>query len=121
MQITPTGTLQTVTAKSSDCYTATEYPIISADAARERIAKGLCYRATVETDNTSVNRENVVSVTLMYGMNSVTDTFVPFYCFWVEGEKDGSTCYAPFAVPAIAEEYLDATGMRFVAETDANS
>lgn len=110
MQMTYTGTLQRVTAKCVDYYTAVEYPIISLDVAKNMLSDGKCYLSVTENEFTAINRESVVSVAFVYGMRS-TETHIPCYLFWVEAERDGQSCYVPFTVPAIDPEYLDISGI----------
>jgi len=118
MELSPTGTLQRVSAKCSDYYTAVEYPIISLDEAEEMLSRGKCYCSVAENDFTGVDRKKVVSATLTYGTDSVADVFIPSYCFWVEAEREGKPCYVPYSVPAIAPEYLDVSGIDFLMEAN---
>ena len=118
MELSPTGTLQRVSAKCSDYYTAVEYPIISLDEAEEMLSRGKCYCSVIENDFIGVDREKVVSATLTYGTDGAADVSIPSYCFWVEAERDGKPCYVPYSVPAIAPEYLDVSGIDFLMEAN---
>lgn len=83
-----------------------EYPIISADEAREYLAQG-AYVTSV--DRRLIGEETVARVELVYRTGVTEDYFMPYYRFFVElprEERDGRKTYGAYYVPAIEHCYL---------------
>lgn len=87
-----------------------DYPIISLEKAREKLAKGE-YLTSVPYDMPGL--DYVAGVELVYDTHILQDYYVPYYEFYVEIKQDsqeaanlGLKCYGVYLVPAVEEQYL---------------
>lgn len=83
-----------------------EYPIISADEARDYLEQG-AYVTSV--DRRLTGEETVARVELVYRTGVTEDYFMPYYRFFVElprEERGGRKTYGAYYVPAIEHCYL---------------
>lgn len=103
-----------------------DYPIISAEEAREQLLSGNFYSEADEDESLHPSDENIACVELVYDTTN-SEIRMPYYRFWVSVPQDyidrhislfstelieaGAMPYFSFYVPAIQADYLDTTNV----------
>ena len=94
-----------------------EYPIISAEDARQLLLNGHYF--SQGSKNFTFSEEHIDSVELMYPSSQHPETIIPYYCFYVEDTNTtfntsadpelikNLTIYRKCYVPAVDEEYIE--------------
>lgn len=111
------GTLLAVTLQNRflSMETLGEYPIISADTARELLLNGNCVTTVSKTElrEDVIRQEDIASVELVYRTGNTEAVFMPYYRFLVRlrdsndaAAELGLTTYGAFYVPAVESAYL---------------
>ena len=87
----------------SDANTVGDYPLVTADQARQRLAAGQHLSAWEPFPG----EDRVKRVDLQYLARQTDRYFMPYYVFWVEcDDGEQGVCYRPYYVPAVADAYL---------------
>ncbi len=86
-----------------------DYPIISADKARELLLQGKYVTSVVQWD--MPGEEYIARVELVYRNSDRNEFYIPYYRFYIElpeAEREGGMkTYGAYYVPAVKEEYIE--------------
>lgn len=84
------------------------YPIISADKAKELLLQGKYVTSVAQWD--MPGEEYIAKVELIYRNDSRNEVYIPYYRFYIElpeAERDGGMkTYGAYYVPAVEEKYI---------------
>lgn len=87
----------------SDANTVGDYPLVTVDQARQRLAAGQHLSAWEPFPG----EDRVKRVDLQYLARQTDRYFMPYYVFWAEcDDGEQGVCYRPYYVPAVADAYL---------------
>ena len=87
----------------SDANTVGDYPLVTVDQARQRLAAGQHLSAWEPFPG----EDRVKRVDLQYLARQTDRYFMPYYVFWVEcDDGEQGVCYRPYYVPAVADAYI---------------
>lgn len=85
-----------------------DYPIISADKAKELLLQGKYVTSVAQWD--MPGEEYIAKVELIYRNGSRNEVYIPYYRFYIElpgAERDGGMkTYGAYYVPAVEEKYI---------------
>ena len=87
----------------SDANTVGDYPLVTVDQARQRLAAGQHLSAWEPFPG----EDRVKRVDLQYLARQTDRYFMPYYVFWAEcDDGEQGVCYRPYYVPAVADAYI---------------
>lgn len=104
------GRLWIINIDSNSCTEKIgDYPIISADKARELLLQGKYVTSVVQWD--MPGEEYIDKVELVYRTSDRNEFYIPYYRFYIElpeAEREGGLkTYGAYYVPAVEEEYIE--------------
>lgn len=86
-----------------------DYPIITADRAKELLLQGKYVTSVVQWD--MPGEEYIKKVELIYRDGSRNEVYIPYYRFYIElpeaERENGMKTYGAYYVPAVKEEYIE--------------
>lgn len=87
----------------SEATTVDNYPLVTVDQARRRLAAGQHLSAWEPFPG----EDRVKRVDLQYLARQTDQYFMPYYVFWVEcDDGEQGVCYRPYYVPAVTDAYI---------------
>ena len=87
----------------SDANTVGDYPLVTVDQARQRLAAGQHLSAWEPFPG----EDRVKRVDLQYLARQTDRYLMPYYVFWAEcDDGEQGVCYRPYYVPAVADAYI---------------
>lgn len=94
------------------CEKMGDYPIISAEEAKQQLLEGRYLSSVILNDPTGFSEEDVAYTEITYRMDRASEYALPFYRFLVKlpddyvNSDEGKSCYGAFYVPAVEEQYI---------------